>query len=114
MPEQVHLVGVNGAGVFAAAACALAGTAVTSAAVDTQGFRFATITNIRDVNLLPGAVKYGDVPALVALCAPAKMAVAGDTAESAALATTAYKAASGSLQFINADATDMVNFLMPK
>ncbi len=114
MPEQVHLVGVNGAGVFAAAACALAGTAVTSAAVDTQGFRFATITNIRDVNLLPGAVKYGDVPALLALCAPAKMAVAGDTAESAALATTAYKAASGSLQFINADATDMVNFLMPK
>lgn len=114
MPEQVHVVGTNGAGIFAAAACALAGSAVTSVAVDTQGFRFATITDIRDVNLLPGAVKYGDVPAMLALCAPAKMGVAGETAESTALAATAYKTASGALQFLESDAMAMVNFLMPK
>jgi len=100
MPDQVHLVGVNGAGVFVAAACALAGKAVSSAAVDTAGYRFASITEIRDVNLLPGAVKYGDVPAILALCAPVKLAVAGETADSLSLTSAAFAASSGMLTLL--------------
>jgi dienelactone hydrolase len=98
-PDQVHLVGVNGAGAIVAAAGAIAGGKVSSVAVDTAGFRFATITDYRDVNLLPGAVKYGDVPAMLALCAPVKLAVAGESADTVPLATAAYRAASARLSF---------------
>jgi hypothetical protein len=81
-PEQIHLVGVNGGGIFAAAAGAQARGAIASLAVDTEGFRFESITDIRDVNLFPGAVKYGDVPALLALNAPARIFIAGEPIES--------------------------------
>lgn len=91
-PAKVHIVGVNGAGVIAAAAGAVAGNAVSSIAVDTGGFRFESITDIRDVNLLPGAVKFGDVPAILALCAPTKIAVTGETADSIGLMKSAYAA----------------------
>lgn len=112
MPEKVHLVGVNGAGIMVAAACSLAGSAVSSAAVDTAGFRFSQITDIRDVNLLPGALKYGDVPALLALCAPTKLAVAGETAQSVSVAAAAFKAASGELQFLPAGKAAIVDWLL--
>lgn len=101
MPERVHLVGVNGAGVIVAAACAVAGNAVSSAAVDTAGYRFASITEIRDVNLLPGSVKYGDVPAILALCAPVTLAVAGETADSLTLTSAAFAASSGRLTLLS-------------
>lgn len=92
-PKAIHLVGVHGAAPMAMAACAVAPGAVLSLAVDTQGYRFGSITQIRDVNLLPGAVKYGDLPALLALCAPAKLAVAGESADSLMVTIAAYKAA---------------------
>ncbi|MBI1310752.1 acetylxylan esterase [bacterium] len=82
-PEQIHLVGVNGGGIFAAAAGAQSHGALASLAVDTQGYRFESITDIRDVNLFPGAVKYGDVPALIALNAPTRTFVAGESLDSA-------------------------------
>ena len=81
-PEQIHLVGVNGGGIFAAAAGAQTRGSIASLAVDTQGYRFESITDIRDVNLFPGAVKYGDVPALLALNAPARIFIAGEPNES--------------------------------
>ena len=99
-PSKVHVVGVNGAGVIAATACALAGNAVSSIAVDTGGFRFESITEIRDVNLLPGAVKYGDVPAILALCSPTKIGLAGETANSVGLMKSAYAASTGSAEFL--------------
>jgi len=99
-PSKVHIVGVNGAGVIAATACALAGNAVSSIAVDTGGFRFESITEIREVNLLPGAVKYGDTPAILALCAPTKIAVAGETANSVGLMNSAYTASGGMPEFL--------------
>ena len=99
-PSKVHIVGVNGAGVIAAAAGAVAGNAVSSIAVDTSGFRFESITEIRDVNLLPGAVKYGDVPAVLALCSPTKIAVTGETANSVGLMKSAYAASTASMDFL--------------
>jgi len=81
-PEQVHLIGLNGAAPHAICAAAIARDKLASLAVDTHGFRFAGITQIRDVNLLPGAVKYGDLPSLLTLCLPIRTAVAGETPES--------------------------------
>lgn len=46
-------------------------------AVDTEGFRFST-TGIYDPNFLPGAVKYGDLPTLLALTAPTPLWLAGE------------------------------------
>ena len=76
--EGLHLAGVNGAGPWVAAARAQAGTAVAATAIDTGGFRFANITDYQDINFLPGAVKYGDLPGLLALGGPGPLWLAGE------------------------------------
>jgi hypothetical protein len=43
------------------------------AAIDTSGFRFAQLTDVYDAGFLPGAAKYGDLPGLLALAAPARL-----------------------------------------
>lgn len=68
--EQVHLVGMGAAGPIVAAARLPLGSAVARVCVDNADFRFADLTSCRDVNFVPGAVKYGDLPALLALSAP--------------------------------------------
>ena len=76
-PAGVHLIGCScpaGAIVAVAGALCEAGT-LSSIAVQTDGFRFGDITAVRDVNLLPGAVKYGDLPAILALCAPTPLTI---------------------------------------
>lgn len=95
-PRQVHLVGVNGAGPWVAAARVQAGSAVDRAALDTQGFRFVDLTSFRDVNFLPGAVKYGDLPALLSLSAPHPLWIAGEDGAIPDLIRAAYEAAGAS------------------
>ena len=97
--KRIHLVGVSGAGPWVAAARAIAGNKVDSAAIDTGGFRFANLPSYRDVNFLPGALKYGDLPALLALSAPGRLWIAGETEESLSIVTAAYTA-SGQLQHL--------------
>jgi hypothetical protein len=77
--EKIHLVGVNGAGPLAIAAAAQAASAIDSLAVDTRKFRFAALTSYRDVNFLPGAVKYGDLPALLALARAPRVWLSGES-----------------------------------
>ena len=91
-PQRVHLVGLRGAGPWVAAARGLAGSQVDLTAVDTDGFRFAELTSWRDENFLPGAVKYGDLPGLLALSAPYKMWIAGEGSELPRIVTMAYRA----------------------
>jgi dienelactone hydrolase len=83
-PEQVDLVGVDGAGAWAAAALALAGDAVARAVVDTRGFRFAAVDDIHSPDFLPGGAKYFDLPGLLTL-AQRPLWLAGETEETAAL-----------------------------
>ncbi|MEI7700046.1 MAG: acetylxylan esterase [Planctomycetia bacterium] len=90
----VYLAGVNGAGPHVACAAAIAREQVAGVAVDTAGYRFASITDVRDVNLLPGAVRYGDLPAMLALCAPLNLAIAGETKESLPTTMAVYSACS--------------------
>lgn len=98
--KRIHLVGVNGAGPWVAAARAITGNEVESAAIDTGGFRFTNLASYRDVNFLPGAVKYGDLPVLLALSAPEWLWICGETEESLGIVTAAY-AASGQLQHLS-------------
>jgi dienelactone hydrolase len=92
-PDRVHLVALDGAGPLAAAALTEAGAAVDRAAIDTAGFRFAKSTAIDDVNFLPGAAKYGDVPGFLSLAAPHELWLSGEGSEPPAIVRAAYDAA---------------------
>jgi dienelactone hydrolase len=72
------LVGLKGAGHWVAAARAQAGGAIDLAAIETAGFRFGKILDIRDVDFLPGGAKYGDLPGIISLHAPGKLWLAGE------------------------------------
>lgn len=76
-PEAISLTGFGFSGVRAAAACAHSSELISQLAVDTGGFQFTEITNIRDLRLWPGAVKYGDVTGLLSLCEPAALWISG-------------------------------------
>jgi dienelactone hydrolase len=89
-PGRVEILAPGGAGRWAAAACAVAGQAVDALAVGTDGFRFGRITEIRDPDLWPGAVKYGDLPALLALCAPTPLWLSREGPEVPDLVRSAY------------------------
>lgn len=102
--QRVDLVGLDGAGHWVAAACAVAGSAVDRAVIDTAGFRFATLTAIDDADFLPGSVKYGDLPAMIALAAPTPVWLGGEK-EVPPLVQAVYKACAKSdvLRLYSAD-----------
>ncbi|VAX42690.1 conserved hypothetical protein-putative secreted protein [hydrothermal vent metagenome] len=95
-PVKVHLVAVNNTvnnvGVIAAAARAQAGSAIDKAIINTQGFRFESLTTYRDVNFLSGIVKYGDLPALLALSAPQPLWLVGEQEKIPAVVEACYQA----------------------
>jgi len=92
-PERIDLVGLDGAGPWVAAACAQAGDAVSRAVVDSAGFRFGKLNDFADANFLPGSVKYGDVPGMLALAAPRPLWLAGEGDDAPELVRSAYAAA---------------------
>lgn len=79
-PEHIDLVGLGGAGRWVAAAAAQAGDAIDRVAIDTAGFRFRNLKSFDDADFLPGSVKYGDLPAFIALIAPHPLWLAGESA----------------------------------
>jgi hypothetical protein len=91
--QKLFLVGLHGAGPWAAAARALAGAAVDAAALDTAGFRFAQLQSIDDPNFLPGGAKYDDLPGMLALSAPGALWLAGEGEAPPPVVRAAYQAA---------------------
>ena len=87
---------MNGAGPLVAAARSQTGKQVQRTAIDTRGFRFVDLKSFRDVNFLPGAVKYGDLPGLLALSAPHRLWVAGEAEGVPELVRQAFDAAGAS------------------
>lgn len=65
--EKIDLVGLKGAGHWAAAANFAAGNALDRVAIETGGFKFIKVMDIRDPDLMPGASKYGDIDTLLSL-----------------------------------------------
>jgi len=115
-PKQVDLVGLGNAAGWAIAARAQAGDAVDRLAVDVRGFRFGKQLNYRSPMFLPGGARYGDIPGMLALAAPAELWL-GDTGEKAPEVTAAaYNAAGGKLTYkkgsVNPD--DVVDYLLKK
>jgi cephalosporin-C deacetylase-like acetyl esterase len=92
-PKRISIVGVNGAGPLVAAAKAIAGKSISDAVIDTQGFRFTSLSSYRDPNFLPGAVKYGDVPGLLSLAAPSPLVLVGEGSKVPAIVAATYRVA---------------------
>ena len=65
--EKIDLVGLKGAGHWAAAANYAAGEALDRVAIETDDFEFIKVMDVRHPDLLPGAAKYGDLQALIRL-----------------------------------------------
>ena len=84
----------GGAGPYVAAARAVVGKNVARTVIDTQGFRFQQLKSFRDEAFLPGAVKYGDLPALLALAAPHPLYLVGEKGKIPEIVAKTY-AASG-------------------
>ncbi len=78
---------------IAAAAAALDSGKVNALIVDTEGFRFLNVPDIRDPIFLPGGAKYGDLPGLLALGAPRKLFLVGEGQIGPDLVTAAYETA---------------------
>jgi dienelactone hydrolase len=91
--DQIEVVGLNGAGHIAAAAVALAKGAVARAAINTDGFRFADLEDVYNINFMPGAAKYDDLPGLLALTAPMRMWLAGECEEPPPIVKAAFATA---------------------
>jgi dienelactone hydrolase len=68
--DTVHLIGFESAGPWVVLARALSGEAVSRTAADLNQFRFENVHSNDDEMMLPGALKYGGLPAFAALCAP--------------------------------------------
>ena len=73
-----NLLATDGSSAWASPASAIAGSTIARAAIDTNAFRFAQVDRYQDLNFVPGAVKYGDLPMLLALRAPHALTVMGE------------------------------------
>lgn len=91
-PKSVRLMGTEGSAAWVAPAAALAGNAVEGVIVDTGGFRFDSVKSYRDPYFVPGAVKYGDLPVLLALRAPHRLNIVGES-EIPSIVSQTYTAA---------------------
>jgi hypothetical protein len=107
-PRDIIIAGVQGAGIIAAGAVALAGRNVTRLICDTEGFRFAKLDNVWDANFVPGAAKYGDLPVWLALCAPVKTTIVNETRDSMEPVAASFAISSGLLKFARATTGDSV------
>jgi hypothetical protein len=76
--HKIDIIGLRQAGPLVAAAVAQSQRQIDRAAIHTDGFRFAQLTNVYDTHFLPGAAKYGDVPGLLSLATPTKLWLAGE------------------------------------
>ncbi len=114
---SLALVGQAGTAAWALPAAAASGHRLTRVVVDTDGFRFADVPHFSDPAFVPGAVKYGDLPALMALRAPYPLRIVGDGGRQPGLASAAYGALEASNEFVSVDGEllgeDGLRWLLP-
>jgi Abhydrolase family len=92
--KEIRLVGWGEAGPWVVLARALCGDAVQHTVVDLNQFRFENVKATDDAMMLPGAVKYGGLPAFLALCAPGEVfAHNAQGTDAGKLSQAAYEAA---------------------
>ncbi len=99
---------------YAAAAAALAGDKLAAVAIEDADFRFADVKSWRSPQFLPGAVKYGDLPGMLALVAPRPLWIAASAEP--VVTRTAYSAAGADTNFVTRErkqsAGESIDFLL--
>jgi hypothetical protein len=110
--RRILVVGVEGAGVIAATATAMSPSTVDQLGCDTGGFRFAQLDNAWDVNFLPGAAKYGDVPAILSLCSSVNTTLLGETRGSVTGVASAFAVGKGQIEFAGTSKPNPVNIVV--
>lgn len=90
--KQVALVGLVGAGHWAAAARAVAAPAIDATVIDTGGFRFGEVNDLQSPDFLPGGAKYLDVPGMLAVASPARRLLLADRPEDRELVEASFRA----------------------
>jgi dienelactone hydrolase len=99
--QTIDLIGSGEFGLVAVLAKAAAGDVVTKLAADLNQFRFENITKTNDPMMLPGAVKYGGLPAFLAACAPGELLVHNHKGTaSGKLPKAAYEAAGAAAKLV--------------
>ena len=117
-PVGVHLIGLGRtAGPIAAAAAFQAGNAVNKVALGTNGFRFAKLTDVYDPMLLPGAVRYGDLPGILALLSPHALWLSGEGEKLPEIVSSSHQVQAGGSVVsysgpMNGEATEAVSWLL--
>ena len=91
--KSVAVVGLEGVGQWTVAASAVAVSKIDQTVAVTDGFRFANLKSSFDQNFLPGAAKYGDIGAFLALNAPSKLWLLDDDKKLQAQVQASYAAA---------------------
>ena len=89
--KDIHLIATGSAGPVAAAARFQSGKVVSKAVIDTAGFRFVELESWKHPQFLPGAVRYGDLPGLLALNAPEALCLLGEGETVPELTARIYK-----------------------
>ncbi|TWT94628.1 acetylxylan esterase [Stieleria varia] len=101
--DKVRVIGTGYASTWAAAAVAFSHDAVAKVMLDTSEFRFADAGAYSDERFVPGAVKYGDLPALLAGCAPTPLRVFGESGVVPEMTSVLYSANNASDQIESRD-----------
>lgn len=83
-------------------AAAIAGSVIDRANLVTNGFRYGTVSDFRSPNFVPGSVKYGDIPSLLALRSPNATTIIGES-QKPAVVISAYNAMGSAHQLQFAD-----------
>jgi hypothetical protein len=109
MPD-VLLIGSGETAAAAALARLVARGRVSVAAFETNGFRFAQIDHYLDRRILPGSIKYGDMPAILALSAPLPLQIIGELAVPE-LTQQVYSAAGAAGKVLSVDKLDVEQLL---
>jgi dienelactone hydrolase len=75
---SVDLIALDGTAPIAVVARAQSGNAIRRLVIGNADFRFGKVSEIHDLNFLPGGAKYGDLPGFLALGAPGETRLVGE------------------------------------
>ncbi len=102
-PNQVSLVAFEGTGHIAAAARAVAGTAIDKSVIATNGFRFGKLLDYRDLNFLPGGSKYLDIPGMLAVAPTSPLWLSDEGSDLEIVEQTYKRAGNGNLKLYSGE-----------
>ena len=106
--ERIVLIGLEGAGHWAAVARSLDDDAIHRCVIDTAGFRFGAVESIRDPDFLPGGARYLDLPGFLVAGPTQPLWLAGEPEETQRLLRRRYAGRTDRLNFREPDLVDWI------